>query len=253
MKFKTAVVRIPGEDFGGGETTSQLGPPDYNLILSQHREYVNTLKQSGLDVVVLDPLPGYPDAYFVEDTAVIFPEMGVITNPGAISRKGEEDGIELIMMRFRDTERIKPPGTLDGGDIIHADKHFFVGLSGRTNREGADQLISILDRFGYTAETVEVGDGLHLKSGANYLGDGRMLVTSDFKDTPGFSDYEKILVPDGEEYAANSLVINGTILMPAGFPKTSDLLSGIGMPVITLDVSEVRKMDGGLTCMSLRF
>ncbi|MEN8222314.1 MAG: arginine deiminase family protein [Acidobacteriota bacterium] len=253
MKFKTAVVRIPGEDFGGGETTAKLGPPDYKLILSQHREYINTLKKTGLDVVVLDPLPGYPDAYFVEDTAVIFPEMAVITNPGAQSRKGEEDGIELIMARFRDTDRIKPPGTLDGGDIIQADKHFFIGLSDRTNMEGADQLISFLDRFGYTAETIEVGDGLHLKSGANYLGEGKMLLTSSFRDFPGFSGYEKIVVEDEEEYAANTLVINGTIITPGGFPHTYDLLSGLGMPVITLDVSEVRKMDGGLTCMSLRF
>ena len=214
---------------------------------------MNTLKQLGLDVVVLDPLPGHPDAYFVEDTAVIFPEMGVITNPGAQSRKGEEDGIELIMMRFRETDRIKPPGTLDGGDIIQADKHFFVGLSDRTNMEGADQLISYLDRFGYTAETIEVGDGLHLKSGANYLGDGKILLTSSFTNVPGFSDYEKFIVKDEEEYAANSLVINGSIIMPAGFPHTKDLLSGLGMPLITLDVSEVRKMDGGLTCMSLRF
>ena len=253
MKFKTAIVRIPGEDFGGGETTSQLGPPDYNLILSQHREYVNTLKKLGLDVVILDPLSGHPDAYFVEDTAVIFPEMGVITNPGAQSRKGEEDGIELIMMRFRDTDRIKPPGTLDGGDIIQADKHFFIGLSERTNQEGADQLISFLDRFGYTAETIEVGDGLHLKSGANYLGDGKILLIPTFTNVPGFSDYEKFIVREEEEYAANSLVINGSILMPAGFPHTKDLLSELGMPLITLDVSEVRKMDGGLTCMSLRF
>ncbi len=179
--------------------------------------------------------------------------MGVITNPGAQSRKGEEDGIELIMMRFRETDRIKPPGTLDGGDIIQADKHFFVGLSDRTNMEGADQLISYLDRFGYTAETIEVGDGLHLKSGANYLGDGKILLTSSFTNVPGFSDYEKFIVMDEEEYAANSLVINGSIIMPAGFPRTKELLSGLGMPLITLDVSEVRKMDGGLTCMSLRF
>ncbi len=253
MVFKTAVVRIPGKDFGGGETTAKLGTPDFELILSQHRKYINTLRELGLNVVVLDPLPGYPDSYFVEDTAVIFNELGVITNPGAQSRKGEEDGIELIMMRFRDTERIRPPGSLDGGDVIQADNHFFIGLSDRTNMEGADQLISFLDRFGYTAETIKVGGGLHLKSGVNYLGNGKILLTSYFKDVPGFSDYEKIVVKDNEEYAANSLVVNGTIITPSGFPHTYDLLSGLGMPVIKLDVSEVRKMDGGLTCMSLRF
>ena len=253
MIFKTAVLRIPGEDFGGGETTAQLGTPDYSLILSQHRVYLEVLKKTGVVAIVLDPLSGYPDAYFVEDTAVIIPEMAVITNPGAGSRKGEEDGIELIMMRFKKTARINPPGTLDGGDVLQADNHFFVGLSERTNREGADQLISLLDPFGYTAETIEVGAGLHLKSGINYLGNGRMLLTTAFASMPEFAGYEKLIVPPDEEYAANSLVVNGNILTPAGFPKTADLLSRLGMPVITLDVSEVRKMDGGLTCMSLRF
>ncbi|MCK4890753.1 MAG: N(G),N(G)-dimethylarginine dimethylaminohydrolase, partial [Candidatus Aminicenantes bacterium] len=135
MRFETAILRIPGEDFSNGETTAELGKPDFDIILAQHKEYVNVLKQLGLDVIVLDPLPGHPDAYFVEDTAVIIPEIGIITNPGAHSRKGEEDGIELILMRFRDTQRIKPPGTLDGGDILQAHNHFFIGLSERTNRE----------------------------------------------------------------------------------------------------------------------
>jgi len=253
MSFKTAVARIPGEDFGGGETTAQLGIPDYSLILSQHRKYINTLKQLGLDVIVLDPLPGYPDAYFVEDTAVIVPEAAVITNPGAVSRKGEEDGIELIMMRFRETLRITPPGTLDGGDVLQADNHFFVGISGRTNEEGAGQLISMLDRHGYTGEMVPVENGLHLKSGVNYIGDGRMLITREFSGLPPFSEYHQLVVDEDETYAANSLAVNGSILVPSGFPKTAEMLSALGRPVIPVDVSEVRKMDGGLTCMSLRF
>ncbi len=253
MRFETAILRIPGEDFSNGETTAELGKPDFDIILAQHKEYVNVLKQLGLDVIVLDPLPGHPDAYFVEDTAVIIPEIGIITNPGAHSRKGEEDGIELILMRFRDTQRIKPPGTLDGGDILQADSQFFIGLSERTNREGADQLSDILQRFGYIVHMVNVGDGLHLKSGVNYLGDGRMLMTSVFRDIPGFSDYERLIIKEGEEYAANTLLINGTFITPAGFPDTQKQLAGLDKPVITLNVSEVRKMDGGLTCMSLRF
>jgi len=253
MNFKTAILRKPGEDFGDGETTSELGKPDFNMILTQHREYTNVLEQLGLEVIVLDPLPGHPDAYFVEDTAVIIPEIGIITNPGARSRKGEEDGIELILTRFRDTLRIKPPGTLDGGDILQADNHFFVGVSERTNKDGADQLLDILKRFGYIVDIVSVGDGLHLKSGVNYLGDGKMLMTSGFSDIPVFSDYEKLEIKEGEEYAANTLLINGTFITPAGFPDTHKQLSGLNKPIIELNVSEVRKMDGGLTCMSLRF
>lgn len=253
MKFKTAILRIPGADFGSGETTSELGAPNFNKILVQHKEYTEVLKQLGLDVIVLDPLPGYPDAYFVEDTAVIIPEIGIITNPGAQSRKGEEDGIELILTRFRDTLRIKPPGTLDGGDILQANNHFFIGLSERTNMDGAGQLSDILKRFGYIVDIVDVGDGLHLKSGVNYLGDGKMLMTSAFRDIPVFSDYKKLIIKEGEEYAANTLLINGTFITPVGFPDTFKQLSGLNMPVIALNVSEVRKMDGGLTCMSLRF
>jgi len=252
MNFKTAIVRIPGEDFGGGETTAGLGTPDLNLMLAQHRNYIDVLKSLGLEVVVLDPLPGYPDSYFVEDTAVIVPEAGVITNPGATSRKGEEDGIELILMRFRDIRRIIPPGTMDGGDILQAGAHFFIGVSERTNMHGAEQLAAILTKFGYTSDTVEVGEGLHLKSGVNYLGGRTLLLTKEFAEIPEFSGYKKVVVADGEEYAANSLLINGTILTPEGFPHTFRQLSGLGNPVIKLDISEARKMDGGLTCMSLR-
>lgn len=253
MRFKTAVVRVPGENFSKGETSSKTGVPDFRLMLTQHREYINVLKQLGLDVIVLDPLPEHPDACFVEDTAVIIPEKGIITNPGAPSRKGEEDGIELILMKFRDTERIKLPGTLDGGDVLQMDKHFFIGVSERTNNEGAEQLSSILKRFGYSSEMIIVGDGLHLKSGVNYLGKGKLLMTQDFADLPQFSDYEKIVMDKGEEYAANTLLINGTYITPEGYPETLKQLTGLGSPVITLNMSEARKMDGGLTCLSLRF
>lgn len=253
MKFKTAIVRIPGEDFSKGETSSKLGVPDFNLMLTLHREYINVLKQLGLDVIVLDPLSDHPDACFVEDTAVVIPEAGIITNPGAPSRKGEEDGIELILMRYRKTEKIKPPGTLDGGDILQADNHFFIGVSERTNREGADQLSAILHRFGYSSEIIIVDEGLHLKSGVNYLGNGRLLITRDFAGLPQFADHEKIIINEGEEYAANTLLINGTFIMPEGFPGTYKQLADLGRPVITLNMSEARKMDGGLTCLSLRF
>ncbi len=253
MKFKTAIVRIPGEDSGRGETTSGLGIPDLNTLLVQHRAYIEVLKRLGLTVVLLDPLPGYPDAYFVEDTAVIIPEAGIITNPGAVSRKGEEDSIELIMTKFKSTRRILEPGSLDGGDVLQADRHFFIGLSERTNQEGADQLRSILQSFGYTTGIVEEGKGLHLKSGVNYLGDRTLIITADLEGLPQFSDFKKIVVKEGEEYAANTLHVNGTIITPEGFPYTYDHLVKLGKPVISLNMSEVRKMDGGLTCMSLRF
>ena len=131
--------------------------------------------------------------------------------------------------------------------------HFFIGLSERTNKDGAAQLVSLLEDAGHSSETIPVAVGLHLKSGVNFVGNDTLLVIKALADYPAFSKYEKILLDAGEEYASNTLWVNGTLLMPTGFPITHARLSHLGMNIIELDVSEVQKMDGGLTCMSLRF
>jgi dimethylargininase len=251
--FTNAITRLPGENFADGLTTADLGQPNYPLILQQHREYRKALLSLGLDIVVLPAEPHYPDAYFVEDPAVITPKIAVITHPGAPSRQGEEITLEPILKYYRPIFRIVPPGTLDGGDILMVGNHFFIGLSERTNAEGAAQLASHLDRAGHTSETVPVGAGLHLKSSVNYVGKDTLLINSLLAEKPAFAPYHKILVDDDEAYAANTLWINDTLLMPVGFPKTHRKLSMLNLRIIELDVSEVRKMDGGLTCMSLRF
>lgn len=253
MLFKNSITRKPGENFAEGLTSVRNEKPDYKKIILQHDEYVRALRSLGVEVVVLDPLPDFPDSYFVEDTAVVFPEAAVITNPGAEARKGEEDGIELVLARFKDTRRILHPGTVDGGDVLQAERHFFIGISERTNEDGAIQLGNILQDHGYTWEKVSVGDGLHLKSGVNYLGNNTMLLTEAF-DTPGiFSGYKRIILDKDEEYAGNTLLVNSHLLTPSGFPKTAEKLKNAGFKILEIDVSEVRKMDGGLTCMSLRF
>ena len=145
------------------------------------------------------------------------------------------------------------PGTVDGGDVLAADNHYFIGISERTNSTGANQLGEILRHHGYSWSTIVVGAGLHLKSDVNYLGNNVLLCTSRFADHAEFAGYEKIVVQDEEAYAANTLLINEHLLTPAGFPETFKKLDDAGYDVIELDVSEVRKMDGGLTCMSLRF
>jgi len=251
--FTHAITRKPGPDFGLGITTSALGKPQYNQMLQQHQAYVLTLRSLGLDVLELEPLPGYPDAYFVEDPAVIVPEVAIITRPGAISRRGEADAIAPVIARFRQTACIHAPGTLEGGDVLVIEKQVLVGLSERTNREGIEQLRSILSPFGYMVTPIALSEGLHLKSGVNFVGEDTLLVTVDFSEAEALHHYRRILVGQAEAYAANSLFINGTILTPKGFPGVRHSLEQVGLPVVELNVSEPRKMDGGLTCMSLRF
>jgi len=157
--FTSALVRKPSPNFSKGLTTSLLGTPSYTLIKKQHDAYVEALGKLGLEVMILDSQPDYPDAYFVEDTAVVTPEIAVITIPGAISRQGEQTSIEPVLSRFRKIEKIQAPGTVDGGDVLVAGDRFFIGISDRTNSEGARQLGAILESCGYAWDTISVGEG----------------------------------------------------------------------------------------------
>ena len=252
-QFTQAILRLPGENFARGLTTSTLGAPVLNRMLEQHAAYAAALRRLGLETHILPPLEEFPDAYFVEDTAVVFPEVAVIAHPGAMERRGEQTSMAGTLAAFRPLVGIEPPGTLDGGDILVAGKDVFIGLSGRTSTAGAAQLTAFLAPLGYNCQTVNVRAGLHLKSGAALIGPGRLLLTREFAADPAFLGYELFILPEDEEYAGNVLLINGSLLMPAGFPQTHALLQTTGLPVIQLDVSEARKMDGGLSCMSLRF
>ena len=251
--FTHAIVRKPGKNFHQGITMSNLGPPSYRRMLKQHTMYVEILKSLGLEVVVLEALSDFPDAYFVEDTAVVTPHIAVITNPGAASRKGEEDSIEPILAKYCKTVRIQPPATLEGGDVLMAGTHFFIGLSERTNEEGAEQLGCILGQYGNTWTAVPLAAGLHLKSSVNYVGNNTLLITEEFAHLAAFQGYEMIILNREEEYAANTLLVNQHLIIPKGFLSFRKKLIPLGLPIHELEVSEARKMDGGLTCMSLRF
>jgi len=253
MSFTQAIARIPGIDFAEGITASGLGKPNYELMLEQHAAYLDVLRSLGLRVDILDPLLGYPDAHFVEDTAVVTSRVAVIANPGAPARQGEEESIAEQLSRYRTLERILPPGTLDGGDVLMVADHFFVGISERTNQAGADQFGRILEAYGYTWTPAPVAAGLHLKSSVNTIGKETLLATRDFARRDEFKSFNIIPLTQEEAYAANTLLVNDCLLMPSGFPSVKDKLKPVGFEIIELDVSEVRKMDGGLTCMSLRF
>ena len=251
--FTHAITRKPGKNFAQGITTSDLETPNYKLMVKQHGAYIQALKSLGLEVIVLDPEPDFPDAYFVEDTAVVTPDVAVITNPGAENRKGEEDTIEPLLSKHRKTICIQPPGTLDGGDVLMVDTHFFIGISERSNWEGAEQLGRILEKYGNSWAAVPVNTGLHLKSFVNFVGNNTLLITEDFAGLNEFKGFDKIILNKEEESAANTLLINDCLIIPKGFPDTRNKLATLGLDIIELDVSEARKMDGGLTCMSIRF
>jgi dimethylargininase len=250
--FTVAITRQPGPDFAQGLTTAGRGAPDHDRMLAQHQAYRTALRDLGLEVVLLDPLPGFPDAYFVEDVAVVVPEVAVVTRPGAPSRMGEAPFIAPVLAKYRPVAYIDRPGTLEGGDVLLANGRFFIGLSERTNRAGAEQLGRIVSRFGYAWTAIPLASGLHLKSSVSYAGDNTLLVTEELAGHPAFAGYQQIVVHPDEAYAANSLLVNSTMLIPQGCPRLRRQLEKLDRPVVELDMSEARKMDGGLTCMSLR-
>lgn len=251
--FTRAVARRPAPSFGQGLTTSDEGPPDFQLALEQHRAYIDVLERLGLDVVELEPLKGFPDAHFVEDTAIVGDSFAVLARPGAPERRGEEEAIAPVLAQFRTLESIEGPGTVDGGDVLEIGDHYLVGVSDRTNEEGAAQLGRILVAHGKTWRAMAVGSGLHLKSSIAALDDETLLVTAEYAHRTELEGWDKVVVATGEEYAANTVRVNEALLVPAGYPRTRAKLETFAGEMISLDVSEARKMDGGLSCMSLRF
>ena len=257
IRFSRAIVRRPGTTYADGLTTAAAGAPELAKALRQHDLYADALRRCGLTVTIAETDDRYPDGTFVEDTAVISGRMAVVTWPGAPTRQGEITSIEAALSRHElELHRITAPGTVDGGDVCQADEHFFIGQSNRTNASGAWQLGRILAANGYTSSVIDIrpcGTLLHLKSGLTYLGDSRMLVTPEVPVGEELARYELVQAPAGEEYAANCIRVNDHVLVAAGYPRLAQRLAQLDYDLILLDVSEYRKMDGGLSCLSLRF
>ncbi len=255
--FTRAIVRPPARNFSEGLTRVDLGKPDFSSALKQHEDYCQALRECGLEVVTLLPNEQYPDSTFVEDTAVLTKKGAILTNPGAESRIGEVELIkDEVSSSFGEVRAIESPGTLDGGDICEAGDHFFIGVSGRTNEEGAQQLAEILSEFGFTSGFVDIRkiqSILHLKSGLSYIGDNRLVVTKELAGESVFSNYELIEVSSEESYVANCVRVNEVVLIASGFPKFEEQLATRNIKTVSLDMSEYQKMDGGLSCLSLRF
>jgi dimethylargininase len=252
--FSRAIVRCPGEDITDGLTSANQGKPDYQRALLQHDNYIEALKSCGLEVTILHADKRYPDSTFVEDTALITPYCAIITIPGVASRKGETEEIATVLSEiYTDVEFISPPGTIEGGDIMMVGFHFYIGLSQRTNRDGADQMIKILRRYGMDGSIVNLEKVLHLKTGVSYLENNYLLAAGEFIDKKDFEKFSIIPVCDEESYAANSVWINDKVVIPAGYPKTKEAIENVGYETVEVDTSEFRKIDGGVSCLSLRF
>ena len=255
--FKNAIVRIPCPKVCEGITSApELGEPIYEKAIEQHREYIKALKACGVEVTVLPPMEDFPDSCFVEDVAVLAKECALITNPGAPTRTQETTGIISAIKDFYPEDKIgfiKSPGTLEGGDVMKCGDTFYVGLSARTNQEGFDQFKEFFEGYGYKVKGVSLEKVLHLKTGVNYIENNTMLVSGEFIEKEEFKKYKKIVVPEEESYGANCIWMNGKVIVPLGYEEVKAEIEKAGYPVIVVDTSEFRKIDGGLSCLSLRF
>jgi dimethylargininase len=250
-------VRPPAATFAGGLTSVDFGVPSVERAFEQHARYVNALERCGLAVVTLDPDPRFPDSTFVEDTAILTGELAVLTRPGAPSRAGEVAAIRTAIAEyFSNVAEIEAPGTVDGGDVCEAGDRFFIGISERTNESGAVQLARFLENAGYAATTVDIRglrSILHLKSGIAYVGNGAVVVIDDVAARIALDGYRVFRTAAAEEYAANCVRVNGAVLIAAGYPVLQRTLVAGGFETIAVEMSEFRKMDGGLSCLSLRW
>jgi dimethylargininase len=255
--FRHAIVRPPGPNFADGLTMSRLGKPDVVMAQRQHDAYCRALEECGVEIVRLASDSEHPDSTFVEDTAVLTGHSAILARPGAPSRLGEVAEIADAVRKFYDViQEIRFPGSLDGGDVCEAGSHFLIGISHRTNEDGARQLASVLAADGFTSPTVDVRSVrsiLHLKSGIAYLDRNNLVVMEELAAREELSDYNRIVVSTDESYACNCVLVNDRVLIPAGFPRIQSELVRHGYNPLQLDVSEFRKMDGGLSCLSLRF
>lgn len=253
-KFSRAIVRIPAKSLSHGLTSAGLGLPNYNLGLKQHAKYIDALKISGLEVTILEADEKYPDSCFVEDVALCTPECAIVTNPGAASRQDETHHMKEVLRKFyKYIEYVHSPGTIDAGDIMMVGNHYFIGISERTNIEGANQMIKLLSKYGFSGSKVTLKKVLHLKTGLAYLENNNLLAGGEFVNKPEFNTFNIIEISNDESYAANCIWVNNFVIMPAGFPKTKNLIDSLNYHALEVDLSEFQKLDGGASCLSLRF
>jgi len=230
-------------------------PIDVPLARRQHAAYAEALRSLGCEVVQLRPLDEFPDSVFVEDTALVFDELAVLTRPGAPSRRGEVESVGRALAAYRPLVRIEGEGTIDGGDVLRIGREVYVGRSARSNDEGIGQLAELLRPHGYRVQGVATRECLHLKSAVTQVGPDTVLVQPRWLDEAGapFARYRRIEVDPAEEHAANVVRVDGKLLYPDCFPRTRERLEQAGLAVTAVDVSELQKAEGAVTCCSIVF
>ncbi|MCZ7676380.1 MAG: arginine deiminase family protein [Roseovarius sp.] len=254
-QFSRAITRRPAASIVDGLRAEDTGTPDLAQMLKDHARYVAALKRTGAEVIELPPLEDYPDAVFVEDTALCLPQGAVMMRPGAASRLGEVAEMEpTIRAVYDDVRRIRGPGHIEGGDILVTGREILVGRSDRTDAAGVAELAGIVAEWGHDLREVFTPPGvLHFKTDCSLL-DGETILATRRLDASGcFEGYRVLHVPEGEEAAANSVRFNDLVLLPAGFARTAEMLDKAGYEVVEINNSECAKLDGGMSCLSLRF
>lgn len=247
-----AITREVSSRFNECEITHiDRTPIDVNLARTQHRKYIQALEKAGCQVIELPEEPDLPDSVFVEDTAFILPEVAVITRPGADSRKPETESIAQALTPYRPLVHVTEPATIDGGDVLVLGRNIFVGLSTRSNLTAIEQLQDLLNDYGYKVTGVQLTDCLHLKSAVTRVDDKTLLINKSWVAPSCFEDYQLIEIDPSEPYAANCLSIDNTIIYPTSFPQTYQKLEQTGFHITAVNLDELAKAEGAVTCCSL--
>lgn len=253
-RFSSAITRLPAASAVNGLRAQNTGAIDINLMAKQHNDYQEALRLAGAFVTELPALPELPDAQFVEDTALCLPGLAVMMRPWTETRKEEVAPMRVTLSQFFDDIDDIVNGFVEAGDILITPSEVLVGLSERTDQAGTDQLQSILNARGYVMRVVKTPPNvLHFKTDCSLIDDHCILATERLASSGCFNGYKTLMVPPGEEPAANMIRFNDHIIMPSGFPKTSSILRAEGFEVLTVGNSECAKIDGGMSCLSLRF
>ena len=253
--FTHALTRKPSSSIVDGLRAVDIGMPDIATFEQNHADYVALLKSTGAEVVELEALESFPDSVFIEDDALCFQEGVVLMRPGAPSRLGEVNEIApALRALYKDVREIKGPGFIEGGDILVTEREVLVGRSARTDAAGVAELTSLIADWGYSVREVMTPKGvLHFKTDCSLLDEETILSTKRLAVSGCFEGYRVIHVEEGEEACANSIRFNELVIMPAGFPKTAEKLKAQGYNVREIGNSEAAKLDGGMSCLSLRF
>ena len=254
-QFSRAITRLPSPSIIDGLRATDIGTPDLAQMQRDHAHYVDTLRATGADVTVLDPLEAFPDAVFVEDTALCLPQGAILMRPGAPSRMGEVAEIApALHAQYDDIRQITAPGHIEGGDILFTGHEILVGRSARTDAAGIAQLRDLTADWGHTVREVSTPPGvLHFKTDCSLLDGETILSTRRLSATGCFDGYRVLHTAPGEDAAANTIRFNDVVLMPSGFPATASLLHDAGYDVVEINNTECAKLDGGMSCLSLRF